>query len=125
MQIERSTVIWQRIEGAAVFVAMLLVLILGNVAVFPWWALVLIFFAPDLSFFAYLIGNGAGAFAYNFVHSYGLGLIVLVFGVVVGSAGLMVIGILITGHAGFDRMFGYGLKMPTSFHDTHLGSLRK
>ncbi|SLN19086.1 hypothetical protein PSJ8397_00648 [Pseudooctadecabacter jejudonensis] len=31
----------------------------------PWWVLVLLFFAPDLSFIAYGIGLRVGAWAYN------------------------------------------------------------
>ncbi len=112
-------------EGALVFVVSLGVMFMYQGPPFPWWALVLIFFAPDLSFFGYLIGNRAGAFAYNLVHNYGLGLAITFLGASGDSAKVFAIGVLIAGHAGFDRMLGYGLKMPTGFHDTHLGNLKK
>lgn len=125
MQFERTTVIWQRVEGALVFGAMLLSFLFGYKLAYPWWALVLIFFAPDLSFLAYLFGKKVGSFAYNFMHSYGLGLVILVLGASSDSYEQFTVGALITGHAGFDRMLGYGLKMPSGFNDTHLGRLGK
>lgn len=122
---ERSTVIWQRSEGALVFASTMAFIALGDIAVPSWWVCVLIFFAPDLSFAGYLLGNRVGAFVYNFVHSYGLGAALIALALATGSALLGIIGVLWTGHAGFDRMFGYGLKLPTGFHDTHLGGLKK
>jgi hypothetical protein len=33
------------------------------------------------------------------------------------------VGFLWLGHAGFDRMLGYGVKLPSGFQDTHLGRI--
>jgi hypothetical protein len=30
---------------------------------------------------------------------------------------------ILAAHVGFDRALGYGLKLPTSFRDTHLGRI--
>jgi hypothetical protein len=31
--------------------------------------------------------------------------------------------VLLVAHVGMDRAFGYGLKYPTAFQDTHLGRI--
>ena len=71
----------------------------------------------------YLKDARVGARAYNAVHSY-LGPAVL------GIAGWWLqhplaiqVAVIWTSHIGFDRMLGYGLKLPSGFRDTHLGSI--
>ncbi len=34
-------------------------------------------------------------------------------------------GAILVAHVGMDRALGYGLKLPTSFQDTHLGRIGK
>jgi hypothetical protein len=66
-----QTILWQRAEGAIIFVAAILVFIHGNTEL-PWWIAVLIFFAPDLSFAGYLLGPKVGVSATTrcmFMHS--------------------------------------------------------
>jgi hypothetical protein len=36
---------------------------------------------------------------------------------------LATIGTILVAHSGMDRMMGYGLKLPSSFQDTHLGRI--
>lgn len=119
-----SAVIWQRAEGTLVLAAALAVLALGGQP-FVWWVAVLIFFAPDLSFAAYLAGPRRGAMVYNAVHLYGFGAAVAALGAALDQPGLIGAGLLWLGHAGFDRMLGYGLKLPDSFQSTHLGRIGK
>ncbi len=83
----------------------------------------LVFFVPDLSFVAYLAGPKVGAIGYNAVHLYGFGLVVIAAGAVAAVPLLTTLGLLWLGHAGLDRMFGYGLKLATGFQDTHLGRI--
>ncbi|MEF9606012.1 DUF4260 family protein, partial [Paracoccus sp. PXZ] len=40
-----------------------------------------------------------------------------------GSTGLIAGGGLWLAHVGFDRVLGYGLKLPSGFRDTHLGRI--
>ncbi len=123
-----STILWQRLEGALVFIAMLVVLISMDATsvLGPIWVLVLLFFAPDLSFAGYLGGPRLGAAVYNLVHLYGFGLALIGIGFLIGlSVQLVILGMLWTAHAGFDRMLGYGLKELTAFTDTHLGRIGK
>lgn len=113
---------WQRVEGGIVFLA-----VIGFLAVFgvdmPWWAAILVFFAPDLSFAAYARGPRVGALAYNAVHIYGTGASLGVLGLLTGHGFVVSVGALWVAHAGLDRAFGYGLKSPEGFKVTHLGPL--
>lgn len=120
-----SAVIWQKLEGAAVFVAALIVYRLTSSEELAWWAAVLWFFAPDLSFATYLAGPRVGALGYNAVHTYGFGAAVMAGGMIFTCPLAVALGWLWLGHVGFDRMLGYGLKLPSGFQDTHLGRIGK
>ena len=61
-----------------------------------------LFFTPDIAFLAYLINTKVGGFFTSLEWILGL-------------------GIVYVGHSAFDRLFGYGLKYPDSFQNTHLG----
>lgn len=117
-------VLWQRAEGVLVLAA--------GLAMFwqrgdgwPWWVVIPIFFAPDLSFLAYAFGPRVGAVGYNLVHVYGFGLVLFAAGLVFAVPLLPACGALFLAHAGFDRMLGYGLKSPEGFSVTHLGRIGK
>ncbi|NDU99530.1 DUF4260 domain-containing protein [Pseudoroseicyclus tamaricis] len=113
---------WQRAEGAIVFLASVALFMALNGGV-AWWAAILLFFAPDLSFAAYALGPRAGAMVYNMVHIYGLGAVLIAAGVLLAIPLLAALGALWLGHAGFDRMMGYGLKSAEGFNLTHLGRI--
>lgn len=117
-------IVWQRIEGLVVFLGALAVFLYANDSI-PWWIAVLIFFAPDLSFFGYLISKSAGAHLYNFMHIYGLGTTIAAVGLVTQSDFVTIAGLLLIAHCGFDRALGYGLKHRNGFHNTHLGVIGK
>ena len=117
-----GAVLWQRVEGALVFLGALAILT-QDLQPMVWWAALIVFFAPDLSFVAYLAGPRVGAAVYNAVHLYGFGLIVMALGALTDQPLITAPGFLWLAHAGFDRMFGYGLKLSTGFQDTHLGRI--
>ncbi|MFD1327538.1 DUF4260 domain-containing protein [Mycoplana ramosa] len=117
-------VLWQRVEGGIILAVSLAFLWQMNDTV-PWWGAVLIFFAPDLSFFGYLLGPRVGAFCYNAVHIYAFGAALLAIGLMMPVPLLAVLGTLWLAHSGFDRMLGYGLKSPEGFVFTHLGRIGK
>lgn len=117
-------VLWQRIEGSIILAVSLAFLWQMNDTL-PWWGAVLIFFAPDLSFFGYLLGPRVGAFCYNAVHIYAFGAALLAIGLMMAVPLLAVLGALWLAHSGFDRMLGYGLKSPEGFAITHLGRIGK
>ena len=118
----RDTIIWQRVEGALIF-ASFLIIWWQTPDVAPIWAVIVLFFSPDLSFAAYAVGAKFGAFVYNLVHNYGVAVMALVLGLVTDIAWLYVLGLVWLGHAGFDRMLGYGLKSRAGFQMTHLGRI--
>lgn len=120
----KDTIVWQRVEGALVFGAGLVLFSLSG-SDLPWWLAALVFFAPDLSFFAYGMGPRVGSWGYNLVHVYAFGLGLMAIGSLAALPLMVAIGGLFLAHSGFDRMLGYGLKSELSFQDTHLGQIGK
>lgn len=111
---------WLRLEGAAAFVA--------GLALYGWlggpWLLALpLLLVPDISMIGYLRGPRLGALTYNVVHNWALGLGVLGLGVVLNAMPVLILGAVLVAHVGMDRAMGYGLKLSTSFQDTHLGRI--
>jgi hypothetical protein len=86
-----------------------------------WGFFALLFFAPDLSFVAFLAGPRVGAAAYNALHSYVGPLALVLVAQAAGQPALLPFGYVWAAHLGFDRLLGYGLKYATGFGDTHLG----
>lgn len=110
-----------RLEGLAVLLAT--VAAYGQWANRGWLFFAALLLCPDLSTLGYLRNPRVGAAAYNLVHNY-------VGPVVLGAMSLLWLGQLWLGialiwgaHIGMDRTLGYGLKLPSSFHSTHLGPI--
>lgn len=117
-----STRTWLRLEGVATFVA--------GLAIFAWSGgplllAIPLLLVPDISAIGYLRGPRLGALTYNLVHNWATGLAVLGLGVWAANSVLILAGAILIAHVGMDRAAGYGLKLPTSFHETHLGRIGK
>jgi hypothetical protein len=111
---------WLRIEGAAAFVAGLALFgWLGG----PWLLAVPLLLLPDVSMLGYLHGPRLGAVTYNLAHTWAAGLAVVGIGWAASSTAMLILGAILIAHVGMDRAMGYGLKLPTSFRDTHLGRI--
>jgi Domain of unknown function (DUF4260) len=109
---------WLRIEGLAALVAgVILYGMLGG----SWLLLIPALLGPDASAVGYLIRPRVGAFTYNLVHNWALALIVLGVGVALDVHVVRLVAAILIAHVGMDRAVGYGLKLPGSFHATHLG----
>jgi len=87
---------------------------------YPWWLLVVLALAPDLSMLGYVAGPAVGAVTYDAAHTYAVP-------VALGSVGLLTdaelaaqVALVWITHIGVDRAIGYGLKYRTGFGDTHL-----
>ncbi|WIY52250.1 DUF4260 domain-containing protein [Devosia sp. YIM 151766] len=119
-----QTVLWQKAEGAVIFIAGVTLFSLVS-AELSWWLAVLAFFAPDLSFASYLLGPKIGAAIYNLVHIYAFGTVFIVLGTALSAPVLAALGALWLAHSGLDRLLGYGLKSPQGFSFTHLGRIGK
>ena len=116
---------WQRIEGALVFAGGIAVVWVqsGFAPLWPGWALMLLFLAPDLGMLCYLAGPKIGAAGYNALHLYGAGALLIAVGGALGVPMLTAGGALWMAHVGVDRLLGYGLKEVTGFKVTHLGPI--
>jgi hypothetical protein len=111
---------WLRAEGLATFAAGLAgFLFLG----LPWWAFVLLLIVPDVSMVGYVRGPRVGAVLYNLAHDVATGVAIAGVGLAIGSVPVTAAGAILVAHSGMDRMAGYGLKLPSSFQDTHLGRI--
>ena len=88
-----------------------------------WWWFAAMFFLPDLSMLGYMAGSKAGAFLYNLFHHFAVGILCFIVGKYLNNDDLTVAGIILFSHSAFDRILGYGLKYPNSFHNTHLGTI--
>jgi len=49
--------------------------------------------------------------------------VVVTLGIVTGWDWLAAVGLIWAAHVGIDRALGFGLKYPSAFTDTHLGSI--
>lgn len=86
-----------------------------------WPLFALLFLVPDVSMIGYLSDRKIGARVYNAAHAY-LGPVLLGAGAYwVESPLAGQIALIWICHIGFDRLWGFGLKYPSGFGDTHLG----
>jgi len=111
-----------RLEGAAMLAAALYAWHLTGGS---WLVFGLLFLTPDLAMLVYLAGPRAGATAYNLVHTYAVAAFIGAIGLLAGEPMAIAAALILSGHIGFDRMLGYGLKYPDAFGHTHLGKLGK
>jgi hypothetical protein len=109
-----------RIESAAIAAAgIVFYLSVGG----PPLLLIPALLAPDLSALGYLAGPRVGAATYNLVHNWATAVLIGLLAIVVGEPFWLLVGAVLAAHVGLDRALGYGLKLPTSFQDTHLGRI--
>lgn len=126
-----------KLEEVAQFGACALALYILGV---PWWVFPILLLGPDVSMLGYLVNTQVGAISYNLFHHKGIALLALCSGAYAAQdefllvfAGLqqlhdlplLLIGLILYGHASMDRVFGYGLKFGDSFQHTHLGWIGK
>lgn len=111
---------WLRAEGIAALGGGLWAWIALGAA---WPLFLVLLLVPDISMVGYVKGIHAGAISYNIVHNWAIGGLVLGLGTALAIPALVFAGIILIAHVGMDRLFGYGLKYPTSFQDTHLGRI--
>ncbi|MCG1036021.1 DUF4260 domain-containing protein [Polaribacter sargassicola] len=92
---------------------------------FDWWWYLVLFLLPDISFLGYKISTKFGAICYNVLHHKAIAIVFYLLGFYLQNETLQLIGIVMFGHASFDRILGYGLKYSDSFNNTHLGKIGK
>ena len=106
-----------RAEGAAVAAAAIALYFHAD---YPWWLLVVLALAPDLSMVGYVGGPTIGAAACDAAHTYLLPVVLAAIGVIADAGIAVQVGLIWIAHIGVDRAVGYGLKYPGEFKETHL-----
>lgn len=101
----------------------LLSLLVFSQTSFAWWWYPVLILAPDIGMIGYLKNPKTGAVLYNLFHHQGIAVLFIGLGWVMGSDMALLAGTILLGHSALDRIFGYGLKYPDSFHNTHLGRI--
>lgn len=90
---------------------------------YDWWVFPVCILLPDFSMLGYIVNPKFGAYLYNFFHHKLMAIILLILGTLVNLPVLILVGIILFGHAAMDRIFGYGLKYTNRFKNTHLGEI--
>lgn len=90
---------------------------------FAWWWFLVLILTPDIGMVGYMMNRKTGALVYNIFHNKALGILLLLLGIFYLGSIFSLIGVIIFSHAAMDRMFGFGLKYPDGFHNTHLGKI--
>ncbi len=111
-----------KLEEAAMAAIAIYFLTIYNLGL-SFWAWLFLFFTPDIGMLGYLINTSIGSVIYNLFHHKGIALVLFATGYYLHIDIITATGILLFAHASFDRIWGYGLKYPDSFKNTHLGSL--
>ena len=115
--VDRLPRVLLRVEGVAVVIAAIALYFHAD---YPWWLLVVLALAPDLSMVGYVVGPTIGAATYDTAHTYSLPVALAAIGVIADAETAVQAGLIWLAHIGVDRAIGYGLKYPTGFKDTHL-----
>jgi hypothetical protein len=87
---------------------------------YPWWLLLALALAPDLSILGYVAGPRTGAASYDLAHTYALPVALAAAGALAETDLAVQVGLIWIVHIGIDRALGYGLKYPSGFRNTHL-----
>ncbi len=87
-----------------------------------WLTFLLFILLPDLSMLGYLVGPRVGAVTYNAAHTW-LTPVTLVAVALLGFPWALPAALIFAAHIGIDRAIGYGLKLPSGFKNTHLGTI--
>jgi hypothetical protein len=110
----------ERLEGLTIF---LFSLLFYNFFGGNWLLFILLILLPDISMVGYIKNKKLGAFIYNLVHNYILGLVIILIAMSLQNILVLEIGVILLAHVGMDRFFGFGLKYPSQFKDTHIQKL--
>lgn len=89
------------------------------------WVLPVTFLLFDIGMIGYLKDAPTGAKLYNLSHNLTVPTLMITYGALFEHPTMSVIGFCWTFHIAVDRALGFGLKQHTSFHHTHLGTIKK
>lgn len=109
-----------KVEELAQFI---LGIILFSQLSYSWWVFPALLLVPDIGMLGYLISPKIGALCYNLFHNKSVAILFMVMGFFYWGEVFTLVGIILFSHSALDRIFGYGLKYPDSFKNTHLGKI--
>jgi len=92
---------------------------------YAWWVFPALLLLPDIGMIGYLIDTKAGAISYNLFHHKAIAIAFIILGMLFWGDFYTLVGVILFSHSAMDRVFGYGLKYPDSFNNTHLGKIGK
>lgn len=107
------------------FAQFILGIVLFSQLDFAWWWFPILILLPDIGMIGYAFNTKAGAFLYNLFHNKAVGIVFILIGMFYLGETYTLVGIILFSHSAMDRIFGYGLKYPDSFQNTHLGRIGK
>ena len=87
---------------------------------YPWWLLLVLALAPDVSLLGFAASPRVGTATYNAAHTYVTPVLLAAFGVIAEVDLAVQVALVWITHIGADRAIDHGLKYPTAFKDTHL-----
>lgn len=90
---------------------------------FAWWWFPALILLPDIGMVGYAFNTKIGALTYNIFHNKAIAIALILVGMFYLGEISTLIGIILFSHSAMDRIFGYGLKYPDSFKNTHLGKI--
>lgn len=109
-----------KLEEAALFA---LCIYFFSMLPFAWWWFPALLLLPDIGMMGYAVNPKIGAITYNLFHHRGVAAMVAIIGLILDNDIWKLAAVIMFAHISFDRMLGYGLKFPDSFHNTHLGKI--
>ncbi len=111
---------WLKIEDAVILLSAVFLCFFVDAR---WYVFAGMALAPDLGILGYLAGPRFGAVTYNVTHIQAVPLVLALYGLNTANPVLQAVALVWIAHIAFDRLAGYGLKMPSAFTDTHLGKI--
>jgi Domain of unknown function (DUF4260) len=109
-----------RLEGLVLFGLATFLYALADAS---WLMFVVLLLLPDVGMLGYIRDNRVGAVVYNAFHTYLPPALLAVIGMLAGADLPVLLALIWFAHIGMDRVLGYGLKYPSAFRDTHLGTI--
>lgn len=90
---------------------------------YAWWWFAALILLPDIGMLGYVFNTKIGTLVYNLFHNKVIGIAFILIGMFYLGETYTLVGIILFSHSALDRIFGYGLKYPDSFRNTHLGKV--
>lgn len=99
-----------KFEEAALALLSIYLIIKVNMQI-NWWWYILLFFSPDIILLGLAIKNKTGNTIYSLFHNKSVAIIIGINGLILKIDLLLLVGLIMFGHASFDRFLGFEKKL--------------